>query len=85
MRYYRFTNSEPSKLGSEPLPDGDVKAFRLVTDDRALCFCGSHVGQVHPVNESVEMELGNDSGSAGEANARWIGRKPTFSSTREAM
>ncbi len=29
MRYYRFTNSVPSKLGKEPLPDGTVKAFRV--------------------------------------------------------
>jgi hypothetical protein len=33
MRYYRFTNSEPSKLGKEPLADGEVKVFRFVTDD----------------------------------------------------
>ena len=36
MRYYRFTNSEPSKLGKEPLPDGEVKAFRVVTDDNLV-------------------------------------------------
>src|SRR5438105_3412772 len=40
MRYYRFTNSEPSKLGNEPLPDGDVKAFRVTTDDGLYPFVG---------------------------------------------
>ncbi len=60
MRYYRFTNSEPSKLGQEPLPDGDVKAFRLITDDRHYAFVGRTSVKYIPVNESVEMELGKD-------------------------
>jgi hypothetical protein len=60
MRYYRFTNSEPSKLGKEPLPDGDVKAFRLITDDKLYTFVGRTAVKYIPVNESVEMELGPD-------------------------
>jgi hypothetical protein len=60
MRYYRFTNSEPSKLGKEPLPDGDVKAFRLITDDKLYAFVGRTAVKYIPVNESVEMELGPD-------------------------
>jgi hypothetical protein len=60
MRYYRFTNSEPSKLGKEPLPDGDVKAFRLLTDDNLYSFVGRTSVKYIPINESVEMELGND-------------------------
>jgi hypothetical protein len=60
MRYYRFTNSEPSKLGREPLPDGQVKAFRVVTDDNLYAFVGRTSVKYIPVNETVEMELGND-------------------------
>ena len=60
MRYYRFTNSEPSKFGKEPLPDGEVKAFRLVTDDNLFAFVGRTAVKYIPVNETVEMELGND-------------------------
>jgi hypothetical protein len=60
MRYYRFTNSAPSKLGNEPLPDGDVKAFRFTTDDKLYAFMGRTSVKYIPVNESVEMELGND-------------------------
>jgi hypothetical protein len=60
IRYYRFTNSEPSKLGKEPLPDGDVKAFRLVTDDKLYAFVGRTAVKYIPVNETVEMELGPD-------------------------
>ena len=60
MRHYRFTNSEPSRLGKEPLPDGAVKAFRLVNDDRLYAYVGSTQVKYIPVNEFVEMELGND-------------------------
>jgi hypothetical protein len=60
MRYYRFTNSVPSKLGKEPLPDGSVKAFRTVSADQLLGFVGSTSVKYIPVNETAEMELGND-------------------------
>lgn len=60
MRYYRFTNSEPSKLGKEPLPDGQVKAFRLATDDSLYDFVGRTQVKYIPVDETVEMELGHD-------------------------
>ena len=59
-RYYRFTNSVASKLGTEPLPDGAVKAFRVVTDDRLFNFIGGTAVKYIPINETVEMELGND-------------------------
>ena len=60
MRYYRFTNSVPSKLGKEPLPDGSVMAFRTVSADRLLGFVGSTSVKYIPNDETVEMELGND-------------------------
>ena len=60
MRYYRFTNSTPSKLGNEPLPDGDVKAFRFISDDLLYAFTGRTSVKYIPVNESVELELGTD-------------------------
>ena len=60
MRYYRFTNSEPSKLGKEPLPDGQVKAFRLATEDKLYDFVGRTQVKYIPIEETVEMELGPD-------------------------
>ena len=60
IRYYRFTNSPASKLGSEPLPDGGVKAFRSVTADSLYAYVGSTQVKYIPVNENVELELGND-------------------------
>jgi hypothetical protein len=60
IRFYRFTNSEPSKLGKEPLPDGAVKAFRVVSDDTLYSFVGQTQVKYIPVNETVELELGPD-------------------------
>jgi hypothetical protein len=60
MRFYRFTNDKDSHLGSEPLPDGDVKAFRLVTSDYLCTFVGRTNVKYIPIGEQVEMELGND-------------------------
>jgi hypothetical protein len=60
MRFYQFTNSVPSKLGKEPLPDGAVKAFRFVTDDWLYAFVGSTSVKYIPIDEYVELGLGND-------------------------
>jgi hypothetical protein len=60
VRYYRFKNDKPSRLGHEPLPDGDVKAFRLVTGDWLYSFVGRTSVKYVPVDEQVELELGED-------------------------
>ncbi len=60
MRYYKFTNSLPSKLGKEPLPDGAVQAFRIVTDDNLYAYIGGTSVKYIPIGEFVEMELGAD-------------------------
>ena len=60
MRYYRFTNSVPSKLGKEPLPDGAVMAFRLATDDQLYAFVGRTTVKYIPIDETVDLELGAD-------------------------
>ena len=60
IRYYRFKNDKVSKLGTEPLPDGDVKAFRFFTDDKLYAFVGRTAVKYIPINEQVELELGHD-------------------------
>jgi hypothetical protein len=59
-RFYRFTNSVPSMLGNEPLPDGRVMAVRLASDDNLYGFIGRTAVKYIPVNESIELELGQD-------------------------
>ena len=60
MRYYQFTNSVANKLGKEPLPDGQVNAFRFVSDDLLYAFVGRTAVKYIPINEFVELELGSD-------------------------
>jgi len=60
IRHYKFKNDTESKLGNEPLPDGDVKALRRVSADNLLAFIGATQVKYIPLNEEVEMELGND-------------------------
>jgi hypothetical protein len=60
VRFYKFTNSLASKLGKEPLPDGEVKAFRVATADNLYQFIGRTSVKYIPINEAVEMELGPD-------------------------
>jgi hypothetical protein len=60
IRYYRFKNDKTSRLGHEPLPDGHVKAFRLVTDDALYSFIGRTSVKYVPIDEQVDLELGDD-------------------------
>jgi hypothetical protein len=61
IRNYRFKNDRASNLGREPLPDGEVKAMRVVTDDLLWSYLGGTRFKYIPVNEQVDLELGNDS------------------------
>jgi hypothetical protein len=60
MRHYLFTNSVANNLGKEPLPDGAVKAFRFVSDDRLYAFVGRTSVKYIPIGEEVELPLGRD-------------------------
>jgi hypothetical protein len=60
MRYYRFTNSASAQLGKEPLPDGSVIALRTINDDLLSAFVGRTRVKYIPIDEVVELELGND-------------------------
>jgi hypothetical protein len=60
MRFYQFKNDKESKLGNEPLPDGNVMAFRTTTPDNLYAFVGRTAVKYIPVGEQVEMELGQD-------------------------
>ena len=60
LRFYRFKNDKESQLGTEPLPDGLVMALRTVTPDNLLAFVGRTTVKYIPIDEQVEMQLGND-------------------------
>ncbi len=60
VRFYRFKNDKESKLGNEPFPEGTVTTFRLVSEDELHSFVGRSAVKYVPVDEQVELELGND-------------------------
>ncbi len=60
IRNYRFKNDQSSQLGNEPLPDGNVKAFRRVTEDQLYSFLGRTSVKYIPVDEQVDLDLGAD-------------------------
>ncbi|MDB6130551.1 MAG: hypothetical protein JWM04_1658, partial [Verrucomicrobiales bacterium] len=60
-RFYNFTNNVAGNLGKEPLPDGNLYAFRLASDDGLYSFQGASSFKYIPVNEMVELNLGPDS------------------------
>jgi hypothetical protein len=60
LRYYKFTNSVAGGIGREPLPDGNVIAFRSSSADQLRSLVGQTSVKYIPVNEEVEMDLGND-------------------------
>ncbi len=60
IRFYKFKNDEASHLGKEPLPDGEVAAFRVTGPDQRYDYVGRTHVQYIPVDEQVELELGND-------------------------
>jgi hypothetical protein len=60
IRFYKFKNDKPSNLGAEPLPDGEVKAFRAISADKLWAFVGATSVKYIPIGEAVELELGED-------------------------
>ncbi len=60
VRFYRFTNDKTSHLGDEPLPNGNVEAFRSGGADALYSFVGQTSVKYIPIGEQVELELGDD-------------------------
>ncbi len=57
--FFRIQNAEASKLGKEPLPEGDVQVFRRLPAGR-LAWVGRSQTKYIPIGEKVELDLGPD-------------------------
>lgn len=58
MRFVGFVNDKANKLGETPIPDGQMRFFRLADDKGALSFEGQSEFKYIPVNKEVELNLG---------------------------
>jgi hypothetical protein len=58
MRFVSFVNDKPNKLGETPIPDGQLRLFRLADDKGALAFEGQSEFKYIPVDKDAELNLG---------------------------
>ena len=58
VRFLSFKNDAEHKLGQTPIPDGALKVYRLVDDQKHLSYEGWAACKYIPVNEDVELALG---------------------------
>ena len=59
QRFLKFKNEKASKLGEEPLPDGQVIIFRR-NDEDTLSFIGKTQTKYIPINEETELQIQDD-------------------------
>ena len=59
MRLYLLRNDEKSKLGTTPLPNGQVGIFR-VSADNGLSYLARQTIQYVPIGDRLELQLGTD-------------------------
>ncbi len=58
VRFLSFKNDTEHKLGQTPIPDGMLKVYRGVDDQKHLAYEGQSTFKYIPVNEEVELNLG---------------------------
>ena len=58
VRFLSFKNDEEHKLGQTPIPDGNLKVYRSVDDQKHLSYEGQSAFKYIPVDEEVELNLG---------------------------
>jgi hypothetical protein len=57
-RFLSFTNDEEHKLGTTPIPDGTLTAYRKADSQGHLSYEGQSSFKYIPVGEEVELDLG---------------------------
>jgi len=58
VRFLSFTNDDEHELGDTPIPDGTLKVYRGVDDQKHLSYEGQSSFKYIPVGEEVELNLG---------------------------
>jgi hypothetical protein len=59
VRFLSFKNDEEHKLGETPIPGGMLKVYRGTGDQGHLSYTGQSSFKYIPVDEDVELNLGN--------------------------
>ncbi|MDD5459595.1 MAG: DUF4139 domain-containing protein [Phycisphaerae bacterium] len=58
MRFVSFANDKEHNLGETPIPNGDVRIYSLADTDSRLSYIGGTNVKYIPVDEDVELDLG---------------------------
>ncbi|MGD2094850.1 MAG: hypothetical protein PVH77_07580 [Phycisphaerales bacterium] len=58
IRFVKFTNDEEHNLGQTPIPNGNVKIYSEADNEDHLSYVGGANIKYIPVNEEVELNLG---------------------------
>ena len=58
VRFLSFKNDEAHELGQTPIPDGTLKVYRGVDEQKHLSYEGQSSFKYIPVDEEVELNLG---------------------------
>jgi hypothetical protein len=58
VRFLSFKNDTEHKLGQTPIPDGTLKVYRGVDEQKHLSYEGQSAFKYIPVNDEVELNLG---------------------------
>jgi hypothetical protein len=58
VRFLSFKNDAEHKLGQTPIPDGMLRVYRGVDDQKHLSYEGQSSFKYIPVNEDVELNIG---------------------------
>ena len=58
VRFLKFANDEDHKLGQTPIPDGQLKVYRLLDEQKRLSYEGHSAFKYVPVGEEAELDMG---------------------------
>ncbi len=58
IRFLTFKNDPKHNLGKTPIPEGELKVFRKIDEDRHLAYEGQSQFKYIPVGEKAELNLG---------------------------
>jgi hypothetical protein len=65
-RFVSFKNDKDHNLGENPIPNGNMKLYASAGENSGLIFTGSTNIKYIPVNEKIELNLGNARGVIAE-------------------
>ena len=58
VRFLSFKNDKAHKLGQTPIPQGNIRVYRNVSDNKHLAYEGASKFKYIPVDQKVELNLG---------------------------